>query len=53
MNDPLYVSNAMLNRNISLQEVSNVVDRLKNKKAPGIDKIPNEVLRNDSVKNVY
>ncbi len=43
MNDPLYVSNAFLNRNISIDEVSKVVDRLKNNKAPGIDKIPNEV----------
>ncbi len=51
MNDPLYVSNVILNRNISFDEVSNVVDRLKNNKAPGIDRIPNEVLRNVSVKN--
>ncbi len=50
MNDPLYVSNEFLNRNISKDEIDKVVDRLKNKKAPGIDKIPNEVLRNDSVK---
>ena len=50
MIDPLYVSNGFLNRNISLDEVSTVIDRLKNNKAPGIDKIPNEVLRNDSVK---
>ena len=50
MNDPLYVPNAILNRNISIEEVNSVVDRLKNNKAPGIDKIPNEVLRNDSVK---
>ncbi len=50
MNDPLHVSNEFLNRNISKDEIDKVVDRLKNKKAPGIDKIPNEVLRNDSVK---
>ncbi len=50
MNDPLYVSNAFLNRNITLEEVNNVIDRLKNNKAPGIDMIPNEVLRSVSVK---
>ncbi len=50
MSDPLYVSNAFLNRNITLEEVSNVVDRLKNNKAPGIDLIPNEVLRSNAVK---
>ena len=50
MNDPLYVSNAVLNRSLTLDEVSNVIDRLKNKKATGIDLIPNEVLRSDVVK---
>ena len=50
MHDPLYVPNAVLNRQISLNEVSNVIDRLKNNKAPGIDLIPNEVLKCDSVK---
>ncbi len=36
--------------NTTLEEVSKIVDRLKNNKAPGIDLIPNEVLRSESVK---
>ncbi len=50
MNDPLYTDNQMLNRNITIEEINVVVDRLKNRKAPGIDRIPNEVLKSDSVK---
>ncbi len=39
-----------LNQNITIDEINTVVDRLKNRKAPGIDKVPNEVLRSESVK---
>ncbi len=51
MIDPLYVENPDLNGNISRQEVDSVINRLKNRKAVGIDKIPNEILRTDNVRN--
>ncbi len=51
MLDPLYMENPELNQNISRVEIDKVVNNLKNRKATGIDKIPNEVLKNDSVKN--
>ena len=50
MIDPLYVPNTVLNRNISLDEINFVINHIKNNKAPGIDKIPNEVLRTECVK---
>ncbi len=50
MIDPLYNANPVLNKNISLDEVNFVIDRIKNNKAPGIDKIPNEILRSECVK---
>ena len=50
MSDPLYIDNHVLNKNITMNEVEFVIDRLKNRKAPGIDKIPNEVLRANPVK---
>ena len=51
MNDPLYIPNIELNKNITAAEVNFVIDKLKNNKSPGIDKIPNEVLKNVAVKN--
>ena len=33
MNDPLYVPNQNLNKNISADEINKVIDKLKNKKA--------------------
>ncbi len=51
MKDPLYVPNHFLNKNISTDEINHVIDKLKNRKAPGIDKIPNEVLRCTPIKN--
>ncbi len=51
MSDPLYVDNSVLNGNITIDEINMVIDRLKNRKAPGIDEIPNEVLRSEPVKN--
>ncbi len=51
MNDPLYVPNASLNKNFSANEIEKVIDRLKNRKAPGIDNIPNEVLKCAAIKN--
>ncbi len=51
MNDPLYIPNATLNKNIGADEVDFILNKLKNNKAPGIDKIPNEVLKSNAVKN--
>ncbi len=51
MKDPLYVPNPYLNNNISTDEINHVIDRLKNRKAPGIDNIPNEVLKCRAIKN--
>ncbi len=51
MKDPLYVPNQYLNKNISADEVNSTIDKLKNKKAPGLDNIPNEVLKSVPIKN--
>ncbi len=51
MKDPLYVPNQYLNKNISTDEVNNIIDKLKNRKAPGLDNIPNEVLKSAAIKN--
>ena len=42
--------NIMLNRAVSYDEIECIVDRLKAGKAPGIDNIPNEVLKYDLTK---
>ena len=51
MNDPLYAPNQNLNKNISADEINKVIDKLKNKKAPGLDNVPNEVLKSVAVRN--
>lgn len=45
MSQTNYVPNIMLNDPISFDEVEKTAKKLKSKKAIGIDKIPNEVLR--------
>ena len=45
MADPLYEYNNALNGNFTLQEIQTHIQRLKNKKATGIDQIPNEILK--------
>ena len=52
MLDPLYDSNAELNRNISFEELEKVLLKAKNGKSVGIDQIPYEILKLDSVKSV-
>ena len=52
MLDPLYDSNAELNRNISFEELEKVLLKAKNGKSVGIDQIPYEILKLDSVKPV-
>ncbi len=49
MKDPLYEQNKVLNAGISLEEVRKCVLKSRNKKATGIDEIPNEVLKHENV----
>ncbi len=49
MLDPLYNENYILNKNFTLLEISKLINKLKNKKAVGIDKIPNEILKNKNI----
>ena len=44
--DREYRPNAELNKPITATEVQKIIQKLKNKKAVGIDRIPNEVLKN-------
>ena len=48
MLDQLCYCDNNMNREISVHEVSNIVLKAKNGKAVGIDKIPNEVLKNNT-----
>ena len=47
MNDPLYESNDILNRNFTEDEVKIAVKKSKLNKSVGCDEIPNEALKND------
>jgi hypothetical protein len=49
MLDPLYDSNYDLNCNIHQEEVRKTVMKAKNRKAAGVDYLPNEVYKNDIV----
>ena len=44
-----FVQNAMINIDITIDEVEVAVTKLKNGKATGVDDIPNEVIKKDSV----
>ena len=50
--DSLYESNAELSRNISFSEIEKVLLKAKNGKSVGIDQIPYEILKFDSLKPV-
>jgi hypothetical protein len=50
--DPLYEPSKSLNCNITREEVLVAVTKAKNKKSVGIDMLPNEVLKNDTVIDV-
>ena len=52
MLDPLYEENVTLNQDFSISEVRNVIKRAKKKKAVGIDRIPNELLKQDPIAQV-
>ena len=43
------ISNDPLNKDLTLDELENVIAKLKNKKSMGWDKIPNEVIKNKSI----
>ncbi len=45
MAQPRYVSNPVLNDEISYHEIKMVLQNVKNKKSTGLDRIPNEVLK--------
>ena len=45
----MYIPNDILNQNIHIDEIQKVVLHLKEKKAPGIDEIYNEVLKNEPI----
>lgn len=49
MNNENYICNEFINEPIRIDEVYNVVTKLKNKKSVGIDQIPNEVLKNGNM----
>ena len=49
MMDPLYDPNIELKRNLTLEEVTVVVMKSKNKKSAGIDKLPNELFKNENI----
>ncbi len=49
MLDPLYPENELINRNFTITEITKVVSKLKNKKAVGFDRIPNELLKNKNM----
>ncbi len=52
MLDPLYIENKILNKNFSIMEVKHMVLKAKNKKAVGLDKVPNEMFKNDPMISV-
>ena len=49
MGSPGYISNELVNNPISFDEVVTCINRLKNGKTPGVDLIPNEILKTHSV----
>ena len=49
MLDPLYTPNIALNQPLEINEVRKAVGLAKNGKAMGMDHVPNEVLKNDTV----
>ena len=49
MLDPLFEHNIFLNRDLSIEEIKNCVNKTKNNKATGLDEIPYEVLKYENV----
>ena len=46
---PLYIENEYINKNISYTEIQNIVKKLKNQKAVGMDLLPNEIIKSNSI----
>lgn len=53
MNDPIYKVNPELNTNITLEEIRHIVMKAKRGSACGIDEIPYDVVKNNTVIQVY
>ena len=53
MSSDVYEENEAINGAITYEEVHRIVTKLKNKKACGIDEVPNEVLKNNDVIYIY
>ncbi len=52
MNDPQYDENQYLNRDISVDELITVTNKTQNRKATGIDLIPNEVIKCSEIQSL-
>ena len=52
MNDPMYISESILNMNISISEVTRVVKKAKSGKAVGVDKMPYEILKHKNIEQL-
>ena len=52
MNDPMYISESILNMNISISEVTRLVKKAKSGKAVGVDKIPYEILKHKNIEQL-
>ena len=46
---PVYIENEYINKNISYTEIQNIVKQLKNQKAVGMDLLPNEIIKSNSI----
>ena len=46
---PVYIENEYINNNISYTEIQNIVKQLKNQKAVGMDLLPNEIIKSNSI----
>ncbi len=49
MLEPLFIQNKSLNKNFTIEEIKKCVNKAKNNKAVGIDRIPYEILRYDNI----
>ena len=49
MLDPLYTPNYTLNKDITIEEVRDVINKAKVKKSVGVDLIPNEIFKNGQI----
>lgn len=52
INDPLYISNVLLNENWKMEELEKALTHLKNDSAPGYDRIPASIIKNQALRNL-